>query len=449
MLKGVGEHGLGPLAVVADPPQLHIEEGRLQLDHLAVVNERGAVQGGVLGGANFKGHRGVHGAASIEPFTDVAIHRVIFPVGLAGPHAGLRSEGSAQLGIDRPTLDQGVLGHSTDRDAQAIAKHEIVVELVLQDFGDVGPEHEAAEALQHASVLSLREAGPDDADRAGGVAANAYAGPPVMQRSLDVHGATATRWPIVEEPAKLRWVEIGLQVAVRKLQGGRGALFPRTLEIKAEEGVAGEFAENVSGVKGGQAFAAVEGRRRAFEVRDEEGAPPVADLGRGAHCGPKRGIAQEHAKMRIEAGDVAGQLSQAVLDLGPLPIKNADLIERWAVLANVSNQASLAVDPRFVAHDVGQELAGGADERAPVVLLILARSLANDGDPVIDAVDDHRVLVGNEPGEVGDHQRKRVGENCPPPVCCWREVARLRPAPGRRGRSGWRCRCRHNPIFWT
>ena len=75
-------------------------------------------------------------------------------------------------------------------------------------------------------------------------------------------------------------------------------------------------------MKRGQAFAAVEGRRRAFEVRDEEGAPPVANLGRSAHCGPKRVLPEEHAKVRIEAGDVVRQLSEAILDLRAFPVEN-------------------------------------------------------------------------------------------------------------------------------
>ena len=100
--------------------------------------------------------------------------------------------------------------------------------------------------------------------------------------------AAAARWPVVEEPAKSGRVEVGLQVAVGELQGGGGAFFPRTLEVEPEQRVAGELAEDIGGMKRGQAFAAVEGRRRAFEVRDEEGAPPVANLGRSAHCGPKR-----------------------------------------------------------------------------------------------------------------------------------------------------------------
>src|SRR5580765_414351 len=156
-------------------------------------------------------------------------------------------------------------------------------------------------------------------------------------------------------------------------------------------------------MKGGQAFAAVEGRRRACKVRDEEGAPPVANLGRSAHCGPKRGVPEEHAKVGVETGDVAGQLSQAVLDLGAIPIEEADFVQRGAVLTDVADEAGLAVDVRLVAHDVAQELTGGADKGPAIVLLVFAWSLANDGDPVIDAIDDDRVLVGNEPAKIGDH----------------------------------------------
>ena len=252
-------------------------------------------------------------------------------------------------------------------------------------------------------MFGFGEAGPDDADRARGIAADTHAGPPVVQSAFDVHGTAAARWPIVEEPAKFGRVEVGLKIAVGELQGGRGALFPRTLQVEAEQRVAGELAEDIGGMKGGQAFAAVEGRRSPFEVRDEEGAAPVANLGRSAYCGPKRGIAQEHAKVRIEAGDVVRQLSEAILNLRAFPVEAGDLVQRGSVLANVSNQASLAVDARFVAHDVGQELTGGADEGPAIVFLVFARSLPHDGNAVIDAIDDHRVLVGNEPGEIGDH----------------------------------------------
>src|SRR4029077_11915128 len=74
-----------------------------------------------------------------------------------------------------------------------------------------------------------------------------------------------------------------------------------------------------------------------------------------------------------------------------------------AVLTDVADKTGLAVDARLVAHDVAQELTGGADKGPAVILLILAWGLANDGDPVIDAINDDRMLVGNEPAEVGDH----------------------------------------------
>src|SRR4029077_18897160 len=102
-------------------------------------------------------------------------------------------------------------------------------------------------------------------------------------------------------------------------------------------------------------------------------------------------------------GDVVRKLSQAVLDLWTVPIEESDFVERRPVLTDVADETGLAVDVRLVAHDVGQELTGSTDEGAPVILFVFAWSLADHGDPIIDALDYDRVLVGNEPGGIGDH----------------------------------------------
>ena len=202
---------------------------------------------------------------------------------LPGPHGGLGGKGAREFGENAPALDQRVLGHAADRDAIAVAEDEVVVELVLEDFGHVVAKHEAGEALENAAMFGFAEAAPDDADRVRGIPADAYAGPPLVESALDVHRAAPASWPVVEVPAEFARIHAGLQLAGGELQGGCGALLPCPLEVKFKQGVAREFPEDEGGMQRREAFAAREG---ALPIRDEEGASPVANLRFGANCGP-------------------------------------------------------------------------------------------------------------------------------------------------------------------
>ena len=230
------EHAAGIFLVVADAPELHVEEGRLELDHLAVVSERGASECAVLGVADFESDGAVACAALVEVFAHVGVHLVVFPVRFAGPDRSLGGEAAGQLGEDAPTFDEGVLRYAPDRDAVAVAKDEIVVELILEDFWDVSAKHEAGETLQDTGVLGFAEAGPDNADRVRGVAANTYAGPPRAEGTFDVDRAAAALGPVVEVPAEFACIHAGVQLAVRELQGCGGAFLPCPLEVEFSKG---------------------------------------------------------------------------------------------------------------------------------------------------------------------------------------------------------------------
>lgn len=190
-------------------------------------------------------------------------------------------------------------------------------------------------------MFGFVEAGPDDASGVRGIAADAYTGPAIVEGALDIDRAAAAGRPIVEEPAQLARVVVGVEVTVGQLKGGVCAFLPGTLEVEFEEGVAAEFAQDVGGVEGGYALPACKGGR---PICKKERAAPISDFGGVAEGGPQGRVSEEYADVWIVCVKVLREFGESVLDLGALPIEEGDVIARWAVLADVADKAGLAVD---------------------------------------------------------------------------------------------------------
>ena len=92
----------------------------------------------------------------------------------------------------------------------------------------------------------------------------------------------------------------------------------------------------------------------------------------------------------------SAEFGEAVGDFGAVPVEQVNVVVRGAVLANIADEAGLAVYA-LVAHEAGEEFAGGANEGPAIVFLFFAGRLADHGDAVVYAIDD-RVLVGHKPG---------------------------------------------------
>ena len=150
-------------------------------------------------------------------------------------------------------------------------------------------------------------------------------------------------------------------------------------------------------MKGGYALSTGEG---GCPIGEEERAAPIGDFGRAAQGGLEGCGSKEYADAGVVGVKVLGEFGQAVLDLGPIPVEKGDVVARGAMLADVADQAGLAVYAD-IPQEVGQEFAGGSDEGPAIVLFVLAGRLADDGDAVFDAVGYDGVLVGNE--SRGDH----------------------------------------------
>jgi hypothetical protein len=175
-----------------------------------------------------------------------------------------------------------------------------------------------------------------------------------------------------------------------EVEGGAGAFFPCSLEIELEEGEPAEFAQDVGGVKGGNALAAVEW---TGPIGSEEGTAPIADFDFISYGCSKGGVSEENADVGVELLYVLVKFFEAFLDLGAGPVEGGDVVVRGADLANVADQAGQAVYAH-VTHDVAEELAGCAHERAAIVFLIFPWRLADYGDAVVHAIQYDWMLVG-------------------------------------------------------
>ena len=65
----------------------------------------------------------------------------------------------------------------------------------------------------------------------------------------------------------------------------------------------------------------------------------------------------------------SGKLREATLDFGAVPGEGVDVVVRGAMLADVANQARLAVDA-LLAHEAAEEIAAGANERPAMVFFL-------------------------------------------------------------------------------